>query len=184
MIIHSIHDNQPSIAFELLKSEFVKINDDNSKENYNPRYAAIPGNFFYDLRNGLYHKGHGNYYVIEVDGEYVCSAGWHRYSDKVALLLTRTYVNPKFSSLGYPGTYILPELIKEAGDYNKMWITCNEHNKTIYNMLVRLSKSKPGAPSQWPEAYKKFKPIGQHKVLHVNQWVGEYDTTSQDRCRF
>lgn len=177
MIIHSIHDNNPSPAFNLLKSEFVKITDDKLQENYNPRYAAIPGNFFYDLRNGTYKKGRGNYYVIEVNSEYVCSAGWHRYTDNIALLLTRTYVNSKFSALGYPGTYILPELIKEASNYNKMWITCNEHNKTIYNMLTRLSKSKPGSPSQWPEAYKKFKPIGKHKVLHVDQWVGEYDTT-------
>ena len=177
MIIHNIHDNKPSRAFELLKSEFVKITDDKSKENYNPYYAAIPGNFFYDLRNGRYKEGRGNYYVIEVNGEYACSAGWHRYDDKIALMLTRTYVNLKFADLGYPGDCILPKLIEEAKDYNKMWITCNEHNKTIYNMLIRLSRSKPGAPSQWPETYKKFRPIGQHKVYYVNQWVGEYDTT-------
>ena len=177
MIIYNIHDNKPSRAFELLKSEFIKITDDNSKENYNPHYAAIPGNFFYDLRNSRYKEGKGNYYVIEVDGEYACSAGWHRYNNSIALMLTRTYVNPKFAAMGYPGTYILPKLIEEAKTYNKMWITCNEHNKTIYNMLVRLSRSKPGAPSQWPESYKKFKPIGEHKVYHVNQWVGEYDST-------
>lgn len=177
MIVHNIHDNQPSRAFDLLKSEFVKINDDNSKENYNPSYAAVPGNFFYDLRNGKYEKGQGNYYVIEIDNEYVCSAGWHRYDSTTALLLTRMYVNPKYRNYQLGGTDILPLLLEESKDYAKRWITCNNHNKIIYNMFVRLQKSDKSAPSQWPVLYKKFRPIGQHRVYHVDQWVGEYDPT-------
>jgi hypothetical protein len=178
MIIHNIHDNKPSRAFELLKSEFIKITDKNSKENYNPRYAAIPGNIFYDLRNGRYKEGKGNYYVIEINGEYVCSAGWHRYDNSIALLLTRTYVKPQYRAQYYAGKHILPLLINESDDYQRRWITCNEHNKTIYNMFVRLSRAKTLAPSQWPELYKTFKPIGEHKVYHVNQWVGEYNDTT------
>lgn len=175
MIIHSIHDNQPSTAFELLKSEFVKINDDNSKENYNPRYAAIPGNFFYDLRNGKYQKGQGNYYVIEIDGEFVCSAGWHHYDESTALLLTRMYVGEKFRNYQLGGKEILPLLLEESAGYARRWITCNEHNKTIYNMFVRLQRTDKTAPSQWPILYKKFKPIGEHIVYHTRQWVGEYE---------
>lgn len=177
MIVYNIHDNSPCRAFDLLKSEFVKITDDNSKENYNPIYAAIPGNFFYDLRNGRYNKGNGNYYVIEMNNEFVCGAGWHRYDTTTALLLTRTYVSEKYRNYQLGGKVILPLLLDESKDYAKRWITCNEHNKTIYNMFVRLQRSKNTTSSQWPALYKKFKPIGEHKVYHVNQWVGEYDPT-------
>jgi len=149
MIVHNIHDNKPSRAFDLLKSEFVKITDDDSKENYNPSYAAIPGNFFYDLRNGRYKQGNGNYYVIEINGEYVCSAGWHRYDSNTALLLTRMYVGLEYRNYQLGGKVILP-------------------------FLLRLQRTEKAAPSQWPALYKKFKPIGQHKVYHVNQWIGEY----------
>ena len=141
MIVHSIHDNKPSHALELLKSEFVKITDDNSKENYNPHFAAIPGNFFYDLRNGKYKEGKGNYYVIEIDGSFVCSAGWHRYDSTTALLLTRMYVGLEYRNYQLGGKVILPLLLEESKEYNKRWITCNEHNKTIYNTILRDSST-------------------------------------------
>jgi len=178
MIVHNIHDNKPCRAFDLLKSEFIKIEDDNSKENYNPRYAAIPGNIFYDLRNNKYKEGKGNYYVIEIDGNFVCSAGWHRYDSTTALLLTRMYVGLEYRNYQLGGKVLVPVMLEESKEYNKRWITCNEHNKTIYNMFVRLQRAEKAAPSQWPDLYKKFKPIGEHKVYHVNQWVGEYNNTT------
>jgi hypothetical protein len=87
------------------------------------------------------------------------------------------YVGLEYRNYQLGGKVILPLLLEESKEYNKRWITCNEHNKTIYNMFTRLQRTDKAAPSQWPALYKKFKPIGEHKVYHVKQWVGEYDPT-------
>ena len=177
MIIHSINDDSNIVVCDLLKREFSKITDDLVLLNYHPDYSNNPGNFFYVLKQGRYKKG--NYYILEENNEFICSAGWNEYglNPDIALLLTRTYVNTKYRAQYYTGKYILPLLINESVKYQRRWITCNDYNKTIYNMFVRLSRAKTSAPSQWPELYKRFKPIGQHEVYHVNQWVGEYDST-------
>jgi len=174
MIIHCINDDSNVVVCDLLKQEFSKITDDKALTNYHPDYSNQPGNFFYVLKQGRYKKG--NYYIIEENNEYVCSAGWNEYglNPDIALLLTRTYINPKYRAQYYTGNYILPLLIQESINYKHQWITCNEYNKTIYNMFVRLSNAKSSVPSQWPEIYKKFKPIGQHMVYNTLQYVGEY----------
>lgn len=174
MIIHSVQDDSDIAVVNLLKKEFSKITD-SSVKNYHPDYADQPGNFFYVLKQGRYKKG--NYLIIEDNDEYVCSAGWNEYSidPSTALILTRTYISPKYRARYYAGTHILPLLLEESKDYARRWITCNEHNKTIYNMFVRLQRTDKAAPSQWPALYKKFKPIGEHEVYHTRQWVGEYE---------
>jgi hypothetical protein len=177
MIVHSIHDSSNATVCNLLKHEFSKITDIDAVKNYHPDYSTTPGNFFYILEQGRYKKG--NYFVIEIDNEFICSAGWNEYSldNNIALLLSRLYVNEKYRNYQLGGKVLLPIMLEESNNYAKRWITCNEHNKTIYNMFIRLRRAKNSVPSQWPELYKKFKPIGEHDVYHVKQWVGEYDPT-------
>lgn len=96
MIIHSINDDSNIVVCDLLKREFSKITDDLVLLNYHPDYSNNPGNFFYVLKQGRYKKG--NYYILEENNEFICSAGWNEYglNPDIALLLTRTYVNTKY----------------------------------------------------------------------------------------
>ena len=49
--------------------------------------------------------------------------------------------------------------------------------KTFYKMITRL-REKPSATPLWPLILKNFKPIGEHRVNGVDQWVVEYDPIS------
>lgn len=175
MNIYSINDDSNTVVCDLLKREFSKIKDKETLENYHPDYADNPSNFFNVLKQGRYIKG--NYYILEENNEFICSAGWNEYvfNPDIALLLSRLYITPKYRSQFYPGNYILPLIMNESVNYRHRWITVNDYNKPFYNMIARLSKSSPSAPSHWPQIYKKFKPIGEHRVHDVLQWVVEYD---------
>lgn len=177
MNLYSIQDDTNTVVCDLLKREFSKIKDELALPNYHPDYSDYPGNFFYILKQGRYKKG--NYYILEENNEFICSAGWNEYGldPEIALLLTRLYVNPKHRSYHYSGKHILPLLLDESANYRRRWITVNDYNKGFYKVITRL-REKSSAPGQWPLILKNFKPIGEHKVNGVNQWVVEYDATS------
>ena len=173
MQIHEIHDLSNAVVIDLLKREFSKITDDTIIKNYHPDYASTPGNFFDVLLNGRYEKG--CYYIIEEDGNYVCSSGWNEYDDNTALLLTRTYINPEYRAQYYLGNNLLPLMIKNAVTYDKLWITVNSYNIGLYKWFKRSAAGKSTALfNNWPEIYKQFKPIGMHNVYYTEQYVAEY----------
>jgi len=179
MKIHEIHDLSNQHVVNLLSEHFNKsITDENLLKNYHPDNKNLPENLFYILRNGRYRKGLGKYYVIEIDNEYICSAGWNEYEfDKdIALLLTRMFVNEKYRAKYYSGNYILPRCIVETVDYAHCWITCNEYNKTIYDWFSRSAQGiTPALYNNWPEIYRKFKPIGKKSVYFTDQYVAELE---------
>ena len=138
MVLHSINDLSNQHVVEMLKTNLSLIRDPNIIANYHPEYANVPGNLFYILNDGRYQIG--NYFVIEEAGEYIASAGWNEYHlDKdVALLLTRMYTAPKFRMNYYIGNKILPVALEQSMNYKKIWVTCNEYNKVIYDWFVRI----------------------------------------------
>jgi hypothetical protein len=179
MKIHEIHDLSNQTVIDILKHGLSDINDVNIIKNYHPDYSNISGNLFYILDQGRYSQGHGKYFVITDDSDkYVCSVGWNEYdlNSSVALLLTRMYITPKYRAQYIIGKTVLPQMIEEAQNYSKLWITANNHNKAIYTYFERASQNKRTALfNDWPDIYKRFKPIGKKTVYYTEQWVAEYD---------
>lgn len=169
MIVHSIQDLSNQSIIDMLKREFSKISDNQILVNYHPDYADSPGNFFQILKDGRYLQG--NYFVMEQDGIYVGSAGWNKHED-VALILTRAFVPKEFRGHFNMAKYLLPIMFKETKDFDRLWITCNDYNVTIYRALTRLSQGKTATP--WPDVYKNFTPIGKRIVHNIDQYVAEY----------
>jgi len=183
MNILTIHDYTECPALSLLEKEFSTIVDPLYVKNYHPDYTNVPGNFFYILRYGRYANGHGKYLVLEEDGQYICSAGWNEYDldPTIALVLTRMYVNKEHRAQYYVGKNILPILLNETSNYNRVWITSNQHNKSIYRWFSRAADGKnPTLFNSWPEIYKKFKPIGQREVYYTLQDVVELNRIKND----
>lgn len=179
MKIHEIHDLSNQTVIDILKHDLSDINDENIIKNYHPDYYNISGNLFYILNQGRYHYGHGKYFVITDDNDkYLCSAGWNEYdlNSSVALLLTRMYISPKYRAQYIIGNTILPKMIQEAINYSKLWVTVNDHNYSIYKYFERVSQTKrPVLFNDWPDIYKRFKPIGKHTIYYTEQWTAEYD---------
>lgn len=179
MNIHEIHDlsNQPIV--DLLKNGLSEITDQRFIKNYHPDYQHTPGNLFHILEQGRYRKNHGKYFVMtDEHDKYVCSAGWNEYDldSTLALLLTRMYITPQHRSRYMIGKMILPKMISEAGEYSRLWITANEHNRSIYTYFERVSQNKrPVLFNDWPDIYKQFKPIGKKTIYYTEQWIAEYD---------
>ena len=177
MLIHEIHDLSNQYVTDLLKQGLSHIEDVSYITNYHPDYESIPSNLFNTLTAGRYRLGHGKYYVIEDDGIFIASAGWNEYdlNSDVALMLTRMYTIPKFRMNYHIAENILPLALKEARAYPHIWFTCNEYNKKIYDWFVRVEQGKTGALfNDWPDIYRKFKPIGKKTVYYTEQYVAEY----------
>lgn len=174
MKIHAINDFSNKYVIELLKKNLQAVTHSTLTKNYHPNYSTTPGNLFFILDQGRYKNG--NYFVVEDDnGEYVCSAGWNEYED-VALLLTRAYIKTAYRRKYFLSEFLLPLMFKETTKYNKLWITCNEYNKSIYHAFERMAEGKSvGLFDQWPDTYKKFKPIGIKIVYNTEQYVAEYN---------
>lgn len=161
----------------MLKKEFQKITNEEIIKNYHPDFFGEPGNIFYILgTEERYRVGHGKYFIIEDAGEYICSAGWNKYDldSNIALLLTRTYVNKRYRAQYNVGNYILPKAILETESYPYCWITSNKHNKAIDAWFSRVeNKKQPTLFNNWPEIYKRFKPIGKRDIYYTVQDVYE-----------
>ena len=104
MQLHQIHDSSNEFVMNLLEATLSNITDNDIIKNYHPDYKNNPANIFYILNddNGRYLRG--CYYVLEDNGEYVCSAGYNEYDldQTIALALTRAYINPKYrTKYGY-----------------------------------------------------------------------------------
>jgi hypothetical protein len=177
MHLHELHDSSNEFVMNLLEVSLSKITDSDIIKNYHPDYKNDPANIFYILKdvNGRYNRG--CYYVLEDNGEYVCSAGYNEYDldQTIALALTRAYVDPKFRTKYYMGEYILPKIIESTLNYKHLYITADSHNSAIYQWFVRANEGKtPAMFTQWPDIYRKFKPIGKKNIYYIEQYVAEY----------
>jgi hypothetical protein len=173
--IHEIHDLSNQQVFEILKSGITRemfANDAISK-NYLYEYCNDPANLFYILTAGRYKNG--SYFVVtDLDNNYLASAGWNYYDDDTALLLTRMLVIPKYRGSYILAKTVLKQMIDQSSNYKKQWITFNEYNLTLYKWFERVEQGKRGALfNNWPDIYSRFRPIGQHNVNHVLQYVVE-----------
>jgi hypothetical protein len=176
MKLHLIHDLSNPYICEMLVKTLSQCTDDHAIKNYHPDYATLPKNLFYILANNKGRYRNGGYYVLEEDGEFVCSAGYNEYDfdSSVALVLTRAYVSPTRRTEYSMGNYILPEIIQRVKHYPHVYLTVNEYNKAIYNWFVRYhSNKRPSLYGEWPECYKKFKPIGKKIIYFTEQYVAE-----------
>lgn len=172
MQLHKINDLTNDYVVWLLTRALENIPEHNLALNYHPFYKDKAENIFNMLANGKF--GIGNYYVIEDHGEYAGSAGWYQYNDEVSLVLVRAYIMPKYRTRYLMAEHILPEIFKESTS-KKLWITCNDYNKPIYDALVNMSQGKSaGLFNNWPTIYAKFKPIGSKVVNNTVQYVAEY----------
>lgn len=169
MIVHAINDLSNRSVVDFLK---LGLEEAEGLENYHPDFSNNPANLFYILKEGRYK--HGNYFVMEEDGKYVGSAGWNPYGE-VALVLTRAFIPASERRKYNMATHLLPIMFDQTTAYEKLWITCNDHNITIYDALTRLQDGKSaGLFAAWPLIYKKFVPIGKKVVNYTEQYVAEY----------
>lgn len=170
MIVHQIKDLSNSYVIALLKDGLQHIAEDHLLENYHPDNQHNPANLFYTLAHGRFLTG--NYYVLEDEnGKYMCSAGWNQLNDEIALGLVRAYTIPRYRSHFLLGKHILPNILEETKNYKKVWLTFNEYNKKIYDVIALMNQGKSLA---WPEDYKKFSPTGTKVVNNTLQYVAEY----------
>jgi hypothetical protein len=173
---HKIHDLENKHVAGLLSDGLSKITDEKIIKNYHPDYANENSNLFFILKNGRYSEGKGAYYVIENSGEYVGSAGWNEYREDptVAFALTRMYTSEQHRGNYFIANNILVKSLKETEQYEKVWLTMNEYNITLYKWFVRASQNKSTSiVNGWPEIYKLFKPLGQKKIYNTLQYVVE-----------
>lgn len=171
MKIHSINDDSNSHVIDILREGITPdmLKNDSLCKNYLYDYRGSPANVFNMLARGTFRNG--QFYVIE-DGGFVACCGWYPYSKDTAILLSRMLVNPKRRTEYIVGKHILPLMIEQTKQYNNVWITCNDYNKSIYNWFSRSAEGKsPALFNNWPDTYKMFKPIGQHVVNGVLQYV-------------
>lgn len=177
MLLHELHDSSNEFVMNLLEVSLSKITDNDIIKNYHPDYKNDPANIFYILNDvhGRYNRG--CYYVLEDNGEYVCSAGYNEYDldQTIALALTRAYIDPKYRAKYYMGEYILPKIIESTILYKHLYITADSHNSAIYQWFDRANKGKrPTMFNNWPDIYRKFKPIGKKTIYYTEQFVMEY----------
>jgi hypothetical protein len=162
-----------------MKQELSLITDSSIVKNYHPDYHDEPGNLFRILTDGRYARGHGKYFIVTDDADkYLCSAGWNEYDlDRtVALLLTRMYVAPRYRTQYILGNLVLPGMIDEAIKYQRLWVTMNDYNRSLYRYFERASENKRTVLfNDWPDIYRRFKPIGKRTVYYTEQWTAEYD---------
>lgn len=174
MEIHEIHDLSNRYVNDVMYYGLSKITDKDIIRNYHPDYANEPGNLFAILDNGRYRYGRGKYFVIEDNGKYICSAGWNEYDvdTDIAFALTRMYTDPNYRGNYLIGSNILPKTMTETSKYKSVWMTVNKHNKIMYSWFVRANQNKSTALfNDWPEIYKKFKPLGEKIIYNTKQYV-------------
>ena len=170
--IHSVKNDSDTSLIEFLRQGLRQVADPKLIENYHPDHSSNLGNLFYVLKEGRFSKG--NYFIIEKDGEYVGSAGWNPYTADIALALTRAYVVKKFRTKYLIAELLMPKILEESNEYPKLWITCNEYNKSIYQAFVKMSNNRSaGLFNPWPDIYKQFTPIGKQIVNYTEQYVAE-----------
>jgi len=177
MLLHELHDSSNEFVMNLLGVSLSNITDNDIIKNYHPDYKNDPANIFYILNDVKGRYKHGCYYVLEDNGEYVCSAGYNEYDldQTIALALTRAYVDPKYRAKYYMGEYILPKIIDSTTSYNHLYITADSHNSAIYQWFDRAHQGKrPTMFNNWPDIYRKFKPIGKKTIYYTEQYVMEY----------
>jgi len=173
MNIYEITDLDNTKVIDILKTGITVEMLDNPKlhENYLYQYKNNGANLFYRLEKGEYKKG--NYFVITDHADnYVASAGWYGYNETTALVLTRMLVAPAYRTTYIVGNTLLPKIIEQTTQYPNVWITCNDYNKAIYNWFDRANKGlSPALYNNWPDIYKKFKPLGKHTVNNTEQYI-------------
>jgi len=170
MIVHNIKDLSNSHVVKLLEDGLRNVTQDYLLDNYHPNNKHNSANLFYLLQNGRFLNG--NYYVLEDEnGQYAGSAGWNQFNDGIALGLVRAYTIPCYRSHFLLGKHILPNILEETKNYKKVWLTFNEYNKKIYDVIALMNQGKSLA---WPKVYQKFSPIGTKLVNNTLQYVAEY----------
>lgn len=172
MKIHAITDDTNAEAIEVLKSGITSdmLKNDGLCDNYLYERRHHPANLFYWLANGRYKNG--CMYVVSDSNGFVACSGWYQYAPDTAIVLNRMLINPVHRTKYVVGNLLLPKMIEQTKQYDNVWITCNEYNKSIYNWFNRAAEGKsPALFKNWPDIYKAFKPIGQHKVNGILQYV-------------
>ena len=181
MQLHQIHDSSNEIVMKMLQTSLAGITDANLFTNYHPDNSRDPANIFYILNDSAGRYLKGCYYVLEDNGEYVCSAGYNEYDldHTVALALTRAYIMPKYRTKYFMAEHILPKIIENTTHYQHLYITANSYNSAIYQWFIRAQEGKRTAMfNDWPDIYRKFKPIGKKNIYYTEQYVIELDRTT------
>lgn len=172
MQTHEFNNCEKIKFIEILKNHFSTITDENFIKNYHPDFSKSTENIFFLLSNGAFSANNGNYFLVTNNNEYVCSAGWLKYShlENTALLLNRAYVNSKYRGKFYLAEYILPNCINQTENYTHRFITINQYNISLLNGFLRA-----GISNNWPNIYRKFNYIGVKNINYTNQHVLEYN---------
>lgn len=176
MILHELHDMSNPFTISILEQGLSKITNETDLNNYHPDYSDYPGNLFHIIAKGRYQQGRGKYFVLEEDGEYICSAGWNQYEEdhEIAFALSRMYTAVSHRSNYYVAKYILPQALEEVKDYPRVWLAMNDHNSVMYKWFERTAAGRSsGLFNNWPDIYREFRPIGKKQIYNTLQFVVE-----------
>ena len=173
MHVHRINDLTNEYVVNLLSSGLSSV-EDSELQNYSPEFKTHNSNIFYILNQGRYKIG--AYFVVENNGEYVCSSGWNEYDNTTALVLTRSYVAKPYRATYPMATLLLPSMIEETASYQHTWLTCNSSSPRLYEWFVRAAQGKsPAMFNNWPDIYRRFKPIGEKNIYYTPQLVAQLE---------
>ena len=178
MNIHKIQDCSNEHVISILKEGLSKFDNPSSIANYHPDYSNESSNLFYILSQPNNRFTKGNYYVLEEDNVLIACAGWNEYEldTTIALGLTRMFVGKEHRTSYVLGKTVLPLIIEETVNYERLWMTVNEYNLTLYKWFERYHAGKRQAMfSNWDDIYKKFKPIGKRTIYYTEQYVLELE---------
>lgn len=176
MKIYTIHDDTNIDVINILRLGITPdmLKNDSLYDNYLYDRRDNPANVFHSLARGRYRNG--CFYVMVDSGQFVACAGWYPYAPDTAIVLSRMLVNPQYRTQYLVGQHLLPPMIEQTTKYNKIWITCNDYNKSIYNWFSRASEGKsPTLFKNWPDIYRRFRPVGQKMVNGLLQYVVELE---------
>ncbi len=176
----AIHDSSNEEIIAKLSEGLAHISADVPYyDNYSPDRRGIPGNLFTILEQGRYLSG--AYFVVFDDyGKYAASAGWYQsdFCQNTALVLTRAYTLPRLRNQFLLAEYCLTRMISATVAYERVWITCNQYNRAIYDYVSRTRTHKsPTVGNKWPLIYNRFRPIGTRTVYNTEQYVLELERT-------
>jgi len=172
IIIHEIHDLENRYVTDLL----VKGLSESTSTIYNPNYSDKLGNIFFILDQRRFAEGRGTYYVMEKNGEMICSTGWNEYDldPTIALGFTRLYVPEKHRRNFYASQYLTDKILDATQDYDKLWLAHGQDSLHLYDRYVYFHEHGKNKHESYSNFYSRFKPIGELEIYYTKQWVVEY----------
>jgi GNAT superfamily N-acetyltransferase len=165
----SVHDKF-SLAVKLCM-DACQDKKNRARDNYSLDWKCRPASLLNQLFAGKYHRPNDYIFLIENE-ELIAGAGFYRYTEDVALCMTRLFVLPEYKHQGRAAQLLAYQLdLMRSLGCKKAWITFNDYNKPLYDAFVQ---DRDGfRMKMFPDLWREFTPIGKRVINNVEQYCCE-----------